>query len=160
MLCITSNCNHQLDMKLIQFTMLINLLLMPCWFPMSLLIFPTQFPWPKFQALQCNQFRELENMTVVNMESLISNFWLSIATKLGIKWKKKKPTISEHGVFSLTFYTCLIYICSTFQDGQKNCSHCVRVINDSLECKGKSQCVTPDHCCTMVHLEHSWRRNQ
>lgn len=49
--------------------------------------------------------------------------------------KKKKPTISEHGVFSLTFYTCLIYICSTFQDGQKNCSHCVRVINDSLECK-------------------------
>lgn len=43
-------------------------------------------------------------MTVVNMEPLILNFWLSFANQIrdGVA---KKPTICEHGVFSLTFYT-------------------------------------------------------
>lgn len=43
-------------------------------------------------------------MTVVNMEPLILNFWLSFANQIrdGVT---KKPTICEHGVFSLTFYT-------------------------------------------------------
>lgn len=50
-------------------------------------------------------------MTVVNMESLILNFWLSFANKIrdGVT---KKPTICEHGVSSLTFF--FIPACFTY----------------------------------------------
>lgn len=70
-------------------------------------------------------------MTVVNMELLILNFWFSFANQIR-DGMTKKPTIIEHCVLSLPFYTRLINVCSMFQDGQKHCSHCVRVMNGSL----------------------------
>lgn len=47
-------------------------------------------------------------MTVVNMESLILNFWLSFANKIrdGVT---KKPTICEHGVFDFFIPACFTY---------------------------------------------------
>lgn len=99
-------------------------------------------------------------MTVVNMESLILNFWLSFANKIrdGVA---KKPTICEHGVFSLTFLYPPVYVCSMFQDGKKHCSHCVTVMNGSLECKDKvTMCHTRSFANSGAFRSQLGRRNQ